>query len=137
MNPQKDEYSYWYSYSYPRLVSGGVRPKDGSGKDYAAWLISEYYRYVEIAVFIPYSILLSLPVYSFYSLVYLIRTAWQREVFVLNADYVGFCDVDPGFGLCVDGGMAGLLVAASRRTDVQRVGKGPTLGDRGPPGLCC
>ena len=84
--PQKD----WYSYSYPRLFSGGVRPKDGSGKDYAAWLISEYYRYVEIAVFIPYSILLSLPIYSFYSFIYLIRTAWQREVLVLNADHVAF-----------------------------------------------
>ena len=31
--PQKDEYSYWYSYSYPRLVSGGVRsPRTAAGK---------------------------------------------------------------------------------------------------------
>ena len=45
---------------------------------------------VEIAVFIPFGILLSLPVYSFYSFVYLIRTAWQREVFVLNAGHAAF-----------------------------------------------
>jgi hypothetical protein len=79
-----------YSYSYPRLFSGGVPPKDGSTKDYAAWLISEYYRYVEIAVFIPYSILLSLPVYSLYSFVYLVRTAWQHEALVVNTGHVAF-----------------------------------------------
>jgi hypothetical protein len=67
-----------------------VRPKDGSTKDYAAWLVSEYYRYVEIAVFIPYSILLSLPVYSLYSFVYLVRTAWRSEALVLNAGHVAF-----------------------------------------------
>jgi hypothetical protein len=84
--PQKD----WYSYAYPRLFSGGVRPKDGTGKDYAGWLVSEYYRFVEIAVFIPYGILLSLPVYSFYSFVYLLRTISQRDVFVLYAEHVAF-----------------------------------------------
>ena len=62
-HPESEKDSY--SYAFPRLYSGGVPPKDGSGKDYAAWLISEYYRFVEIAVFIPFSILLSLPVYSF------------------------------------------------------------------------
>jgi hypothetical protein len=80
----------YFDYQYPRLYSGGMRPKDGTSKDYAAWLISEYYRYVEIVIFIPYAILLSLPVYSFYSLVYLIRTSGQPEGFVLHASHYAF-----------------------------------------------
>jgi hypothetical protein len=84
--PQKDSYPY----SYARLFSGGVRSKDGTKSDYAAWLVSEYYRYVEIVVFIPYGILLSLPLYSFYSFVYLVRTAWQHEALVLNAGHLAF-----------------------------------------------
>jgi hypothetical protein len=82
--PAKDSFPY----AYPRLYSGGIRPKDGTPKDYAAWLISEYYRYVEIAVFVPFGILLSLPVYSIYSLVYLVKTAAEQEAFVLNGCHV-------------------------------------------------
>jgi len=79
-----------YTYSYPRLFSGGVAPKEGTGHDYAAWLIAEYYRYVEIAVYIPYGILLSLPVYSVYSLLYLIRTSGQGDSLALNASHYAF-----------------------------------------------
>ncbi|MGA2005596.1 MAG: hypothetical protein ABSG70_19610 [Terriglobales bacterium] len=77
-----------YEYSYPRLFSGGIAPKDGH--DYAAWLIAEYYRYVEIAVYIPYGILLSLPVYSIYSLLYLIRALGLSEPLALNAAHFAF-----------------------------------------------
>jgi hypothetical protein len=80
----------YYDYQYSRLFNGGMRPKDGASKDYAAWLISEYYRYVEIVIFIPYAVLLALPVCSFYSLVYLIRTAGQPEGFVLHASHYAF-----------------------------------------------
>jgi hypothetical protein len=79
-----------YSYAYPRLFSGGFHKKDGTAKDYAAWLISEYYRYVEIVVFIPFSILLSLPVYWLYTLIYMIRTSQQSEPFVLHGVHVAF-----------------------------------------------
>jgi hypothetical protein len=61
-----------YVYQYPRLFSGGVRPE--KGKDYAAWLVSEYYRYLEIVWYIPIGILIALPVFSLYSLFYLVRT---------------------------------------------------------------
>jgi hypothetical protein len=71
-----------------RPTTGATTAKDT--KDYAAWLISEYYRYLEIAVFIPYGILLSLPIYSLYSLVYLIRTVRHSEALVLNAGHVAF-----------------------------------------------
>lgn len=79
-----------YAFAYPRLFSGGVRPKDGAVKDYAAWLISEYYRYLEIAVFIPYSIALSLPVYSLYSLLFLFRAAGHAPPTVPNAGHFAF-----------------------------------------------
>jgi hypothetical protein len=80
-----------YAYSYPRLFSGGI-PKQGAAasKDYAAWLISEYYRYLEIAVYIPFGILISLPVYSLYSLTYLILKSSQTSAFVINGAHVAF-----------------------------------------------
>jgi hypothetical protein len=83
-----------YPYSYARLCCGGVCPTPGATsakdtKDYAAWLISEYYRYVEIVVFIPYGILLSLPVYSLYSLVWVL-TARPSKAFVLHSGHVAF-----------------------------------------------
>jgi hypothetical protein len=83
--PEKDSYSY----SYPRLFSAGVHGTASAGaKDYASWLVSEYFRYVEIAVFIPYSIVLSLPLYGLYSFIYVIRTAYQ--VHGVNAGHVAF-----------------------------------------------
>jgi hypothetical protein len=81
--PKEQDKTYSYAYQYPRLYSGGVRAKDGASKDYAAWLISEYYRYYEIAVFIPYGLLLSLPVYAIYSLFYSVGTAWNAVGFVV------------------------------------------------------
>ena len=64
-----------FAYNYARLFSGGVPDGNHSAtKDYAAWIIAEYYRYYEIIVFIPYGILLSLPIYWLYSLIYLIQT---------------------------------------------------------------
>ena len=84
--PHKDHYSYQYA----RLFSGGVRLKEGTTKDYAAWLISEFYRYLEIVVFIPYAILLSLPVYALYTLAYLIHTAGRPDGFVLHAGHYAF-----------------------------------------------
>ena len=87
--PRREIKPDFYSYQYPRLFSGGIPPKDGTGKDYAAWLVSEYYRYVEIAVFIPYGVLLSLPVYSFYTLLYLLLQTPPPGV-SLNAGHYGF-----------------------------------------------
>ena len=79
----------YYPYQYPRLYSGGVRLKDGT-KDYAAWVISEYYRYFEIALFVPYGLLLSLPVYALYSLIYLVRAASNVTGFTLGAQFYAF-----------------------------------------------
>lgn len=88
--PKQPADRFSYDFSYPRLFSGGVHPKEGTPKDYAAWLIAEYYRYVEIAVYIPLGIVLSLPVFSAYSFVYLVRTSGQGEPFVWNAGHFAF-----------------------------------------------
>lgn len=88
--PKRQPETDHYSYQYPRLYSGGVRPQGTTPKDYAAWLISEYYRYVEIVVFIPYAAVLSLPVYSLYSLLYLIKSAGKQSGFVLGAGHYAF-----------------------------------------------
>jgi hypothetical protein len=91
-DPRKSDFAY----QYPRLYSGGMHLKDPSGKDtnttkdYAAWLISEYYRYYEIAVFIPFGVLLSLPVYSLYSFAYLVRTLAVDRPSAFCAAYLAF-----------------------------------------------
>jgi hypothetical protein len=57
-----------FVYRYPMMRTG--RLKRGSQEadfDFAAWLISEYYRYVEIVLYIPYGVLLSLPLLVIYS----------------------------------------------------------------------
>ena len=71
MPPPKveEDYDDNFSYRYPFFMNHS--PEAGKKADYAAWLISEYYRYYEIALYIPYGILLSLPVYTVYSLAYL------------------------------------------------------------------
>jgi hypothetical protein len=80
-----------YEYQYPRLFSGGIPDgKQGVPKDYAAWLVSEYYRYLEIIWYIPYALLLSLPVYALYSLTYLVRMIGRAEGSVLNAAHLAF-----------------------------------------------
>jgi hypothetical protein len=49
--------------------------KGDQSESYDSWLISEYYRYVEVAVYIPLGVLLSLPIFSIYCAVYLLRQA--------------------------------------------------------------
>ena len=57
------------AYRYPQLRTGRRLSRTTEPDfDFAAWLIAEYYRYVEIAIFIPYGVLLSLPLLSVYSL---------------------------------------------------------------------
>jgi hypothetical protein len=58
-----------YAFQFPKLRTGREKraPKE-EDFDYAAWLISEYYRYVEIAVYIPYGIRLALPLLVVYSI---------------------------------------------------------------------
>lgn len=57
-----------FVYQYPMMRTGRLkRPSDEKDFDFAAWLISEYYRYVEIAIYIPYGVLLSLPLLVVYS----------------------------------------------------------------------
>ncbi|MBZ5636586.1 MAG: hypothetical protein LAO55_25965 [Acidobacteriia bacterium] len=88
--PEEQAIPQSYAFQYPRLYSGGVQRTGSTPKDYAAWLVSEYYRYFEIALFIPYGLLLSLPVYSLYSLAYLIRTTSHAKGFVLDTSYFAF-----------------------------------------------
>jgi len=80
----------FYAYLYPRLFSGGIKPKEGEHKDFAAWLISEYYRYYEIALFVPYGLMLSLPLYTTYSLIFLVRSSYQSKGFFLGGEYLAF-----------------------------------------------
>lgn len=77
-----------FEYQYARLSSGGEQPK--GERDFAAWWVSEYYRYAEIAVYIPFGILLSLPFYSLYSLVYLIRVSNPANPFVFGPAHWAF-----------------------------------------------
>jgi hypothetical protein len=53
-----------FSYNYPLLKKE---------QDYAAWLISEYYRYVEIATFIPLGFVIGLLLIGFYVFIYLMK----------------------------------------------------------------
>jgi hypothetical protein len=76
-----------YGYQYPRLSSGGVQPD--KGKDYAAWLVSEYYRYLEIVWYIPAGIMLAFPVLALYSLVYL-AYAWHAGSPAFGAGHLAF-----------------------------------------------
>ncbi|MFL6386996.1 MAG: hypothetical protein ACJ71U_05865 [Terriglobales bacterium] len=80
-----------YDYQYPRLFSGGVTDAQRAmTKDYAAWLISEYYRYVEIVWYIPYAVFLSLPVYALYSFTYLFCTLGKVADTTFNAAHLAF-----------------------------------------------
>jgi len=65
----EEDYNDNFAYRYPFFMRNNT--VEGKKTDYSAWLISEYYRYYEIALYIPYGILLSLPVYTVYSLAYL------------------------------------------------------------------
>jgi hypothetical protein len=76
-----------YDYQYPRLSSGGVHPD--KGKDYAAWLVSEYYRYLEIVWYIPAGILFALPFLALYSLVYL-AYAWRAGSPAFGGGHLAF-----------------------------------------------
>jgi len=78
-----------YSYQFPRLFSGGT-PDKSTSKDYAAWLISEYYRYFEIVLFIPSAVLVALPVFTMYSLIYIARTSEQSAAFSFTAAHWAF-----------------------------------------------
>ncbi|MDP9121301.1 MAG: hypothetical protein M3O15_08020 [Acidobacteriota bacterium] len=73
-----------YSYQFPRLFSGGVHDK-GTSKDYAAWLISEYYRYFEIVLYIPSGILVALPIFAVYPLLYIVRSSANSPAFSFTA----------------------------------------------------
>ena len=82
-----------HAYQYPFL-------KDDETTDYQQWLISEYYRYVELATFIPVGFLLSLPLVSLYNLIYLIRLlgegkytpfAWGTPLCILFFIATWFC----------------------------------------------
>jgi hypothetical protein len=79
-----------YTFQYARLYSGGVRLSQGTSKDYAAWLISEYYRYFEIALFIPCGLCISLPGYAIYSLAYSIRIFAVGQAGVLSFAFFAF-----------------------------------------------
>jgi hypothetical protein len=76
------------AYHYPRLSAGGAAPT--TEHDLAAWWISEYYRYVEIAAYIPFALLLSLPLYSLYSLVYLILKCNPAQPFIIGPAHCAF-----------------------------------------------
>jgi hypothetical protein len=79
-----------YSYQYSRLFSGGELSKSSTQKDYAAWLISEYYRYFEIVLYIPSGILVAFPLFATYSLIYLFRTSERYPGFCFSAAHWAF-----------------------------------------------
>ncbi len=80
----------FYPFMYPRLFNGGIKPKDGANKDFAAWLISEYYRYFEIALFIPYGLMLSLPLYVAYSFIFLVRDFYSQAPVPIGGEHFAF-----------------------------------------------
>lgn len=64
-----------FAYNYPRMTKA-----NGGEKDYASWLISEYYRFVEIAVFLPLGAMMGLVLLAVYALLFLLRDAGRPSV---------------------------------------------------------
>lgn len=73
--PLTDGTRWSYAYQYPFLQNKG---REENTEDYAAYLISEYYRYVEIAVFLPVGLLWGLPGWFAHALSYSLRAAVER-----------------------------------------------------------
>jgi hypothetical protein len=61
------EYTNSYPFIYPRLCN------DESKKGYDDWLITEFYRYVEIVTYIPMGLLLGIVFLIVYTIIYLFR----------------------------------------------------------------
>ena len=55
-----------FTYNYPLL-------RQNEAEDYATWLISEYYRYIEIATYIPLGGIIGLGLVGVYVLVFLLK----------------------------------------------------------------
>lgn len=56
-----------FSFNYPKLRN------DNANADYSAWLVTEYYRYLEIVVFIPIGAILGVTVITLYVSVFIIK----------------------------------------------------------------
>lgn len=76
------------AHSFPRNYP--VLRGKGGVEDYAAWLISEYYRYVEIAAYIPLGGIIGLVLVDIYVLLVLLRESTQRAHAGLTVNHVLF-----------------------------------------------
>ena len=59
---------YNFNFLYPFLRN------DDKEEDYQSWLVAEYFRYVEIATFVPVGFLIGLGFMVLYSIVYILQT---------------------------------------------------------------
>ena len=75
------------SYSFPRNYPL-LRSK--SDDDYAAWLISEYYRYVEIATYIPLGAIGGLVLAALYLLLFLLKDSARPGAAGLTSAHLAF-----------------------------------------------
>jgi hypothetical protein len=57
---------YSFAYNYPFL-------SNKKGADYAAWLLSEYYRYLEIAIFVPLGAVIGLALLEAYLIIFVAK----------------------------------------------------------------
>lgn len=63
---QNPNYAVSFTYNYPLL-------RQKKDEDYATWLIGEYFRYVEIATYIPLAAIVGLGLMTLYVLVFVVR----------------------------------------------------------------
>lgn len=82
-----------YTFRYPQL-------KNVDKEDYSAWLISEYFRFVEIVVFIPLGFLFGLGATLLYTLVYMVAWSATGHVTELSAVHRDFIVVAALFAIC-------------------------------------
>jgi len=70
-----------FNYNYPLL-------RQKKDEDYATWLVGEYFRYVEIATYIPMGIMVGLELTTLYLLVFLVRQFAADAVAGLTSGHV-------------------------------------------------
>jgi hypothetical protein len=80
LNPDR---SASFNYNYPLL-------RQKKDEDYATWLISEYFRYVEIATYIPIGGMVGLTLMMLYVLVFLMRHFAEAALLGVTSAHVVF-----------------------------------------------
>jgi MFS family permease len=82
-----------YPFRYPQL-------RNGQNQDWDAWLIQEYFRFVEIVAYVPLGLLGGLAAVAVYAGAYVIAWAAGGHGVELGAPHVAFAAVAAAFAFC-------------------------------------